>query len=53
MNGNLESVKTSLKTEATKKVKETVNTYQEQKGSLSKIDMSKVRKAIQLSKKNK
>lgn len=51
MNGNLDSVKSSIKTETTKKLKETVNTYQEDKNSLSKIDFSKIKKAIALDKK--
>lgn len=50
MNGDFESVKKNFKTEATKKVKETVNTYQEPKGTLSKININKVKKAIELSK---
>lgn len=53
MGMNFESVKKALTTEATKKVKETVTSYKEAPGSLGKIDISKVRKAIQLSKKQK
>ena len=52
MNGNLDSVKTKMVTEATNKVKSTVGgTFTDKKGSLDNINLSKIRKAVQLSKK--
>lgn len=50
MNGNLDSVKKDLKTEATKKIKNTVQTYSEPTGTLSKINLTKVKKALELAK---
>jgi len=50
MNGNLDSVKTKLTTQATQKVKETVNAIPAKNSTLEKINLTKIKKAIELSK---
>lgn len=52
MKGNLDSVKTKLKTEISKDTKKGLNTYQETPG-LSKINLSTMKKAIEISKKQR
>lgn len=51
MGGNVSKLKTTLKTEVSKEVKKTVNTYKEKDNPLNKLDLNKIKKAVDLVKK--
>lgn len=51
LNGDVSNIKTKLKTEVTKEVKKTVNTYKEKDNPFSKVDLKKVARAMEQVKK--
>lgn len=50
LNGDVSNIKTKLKTEVTKEVKKTVNTYKEKDTPFSKVNLGKIQKALELAK---
>lgn len=50
LNGDVSNIKTKLKTEVTKEVKKTVNTYKEKDTPFSKVNLGKIQKALDLAK---
>jgi len=50
LNGDVSNIKTKLKTEVTREVKKTVNTYKEKDTPFSKVNLGKIQKALELAK---
>lgn len=50
LNGDVSNIKTKLKTEVAKEVKKTVNTYKEKDTLFSKVNLGKIKKALELAK---
>lgn len=48
LNGDVSNIKTKLKTEVAKEVKKTVNTYKEKDTPFSKVNLGKIKKALEL-----